>query len=112
MARRGEEFARLNAGGGYSQALAVGKGFTGAERSATKSSLRGSGGGGRGGGGGGGGRGVMNAFARHQELIKNYHRCNTITLRKVASGVGLFRCVFAELNPRCDLNDVEYNRTL
>eukprot|EP00752_Nemacystus_decipiens_P016118 g14413.t1 len=73
MARRNEEYARLNEGGGYSQALTIGKGFSGAERRAAKQ------GGGRttgtsGGGGGGGRGGTMNAYARHQELIRNYHR--------------------------------------
>ena len=79
MARRNEDFARLGShGGGYTQALTVGKGFSGSARSAAKQqggtlSKRGGGGGGSG-GGGGGGNGTMNAYARHQELIRNYHR--------------------------------------
>jgi len=69
MARRGEDYARLNPGGGYTQALAVGKGFSGAERRAARQGgSSGSSSGGRGGGG------TMNAFARHQEIIRNYHR--------------------------------------
>ncbi len=76
MARRGEDYARLNPGGGYTQALAVGKGFSGAERRAARQGggSSGSGSGGRAGGGAGGGGGTMNAFARHQEMIRNYHR--------------------------------------
>ena len=70
MARRSEEYARLNDGGGYTQALTVGKGFSGAERMAAKQ------GGSRATGtsGGGGGGGTMNAYARHLQLIRNYHR--------------------------------------
>lgn len=73
MARRNEEYARLNPGGGYTQALTVGKGFSGAERSAAKQGAgsRGSSGSGRSGSRSGG---TMSAFAQHQELIRNYHR--------------------------------------
>lgn len=73
MARRNEEYARLNPGGGYTQALTVGKGFSGAERSAVKQGAgkKGSSGSSRSGSRGGG---TMNAFAQHQELIRNYHR--------------------------------------
>lgn len=69
MARRGEEYARLNPGGGYTQALTVGKGFSGTDRSSAKHS-----GSKNVGGRGGGSSGTMSAFARHQELIRNYHR--------------------------------------
>ncbi|CAM9114169.1 unnamed protein product [Hapterophycus canaliculatus] len=73
MARRNEEYARLKPGGGYTQALAVGKGFSGAERSTVKRGGVGSRrGGGEGGGSGSGG--TMNAYAQHQQLIRNYHR--------------------------------------
>ncbi|CAM9583888.1 unnamed protein product [Pylaiella littoralis] len=76
MARRSEEYARLNSGGGYTQSLTIGKGFSGAERSAAKqgggsSSSRG---GGTGSSSGISSAGTMNAYARHQELIRNYHR--------------------------------------
>ncbi|CAN0368416.1 unnamed protein product [Ectocarpus sp. 12 AP-2014] len=73
MARRNEEYARLNSGGGYTQALTVGKGFSGAERSAAKQGAgnKGSSGSSRSGTRSGG---TMNAFAQHQELIRNYHR--------------------------------------
>lgn len=74
MARRSEEFARVGSHGGYTQALTVGKGFSGTERKDAKGqdrSKRRS----RGSGGDGGGGGTTNAFARHQGLIRNYHRC-------------------------------------
>ncbi|CAM9158663.1 unnamed protein product, partial [Laminaria digitata] len=73
MARRNEDFARLGShGGGYTQALTVGKGFSGSARRDARQ--QGSSSSGQGGGGGGGGSGTMNAYARHQELIRNYHR--------------------------------------
>lgn len=72
MARRNEDFARLGSHGGYTQALTIGKGFSGAARRDARQ--QGSASSGQGGGGGGGGRGTMNAYARHQELIRNYHR--------------------------------------
>eukprot|EP00903_Cladosiphon_okamuranus_P016333 g15063.t1 len=71
MARRSEEYARLKDGGGYTQALTIGKGFSGTECRAAKqggSSRR------TGSSGGGGGGGTVNAYARHQELIRNYLR--------------------------------------
>lgn len=71
MARRNEDFARLGSHGGYTQALTVGKGFSGAARRDARQ--QGGASSGRG-GGGGGGSGTMNAYARHQELIRNYHR--------------------------------------
>lgn len=83
MSRRNEEYARLNAGGGYTQALTVGKGFSGAERRAAKQGGRSSGSSGsssnRGdakgsSSGSGSSTGTMTAYARHQELIRNYHR--------------------------------------
>lgn len=71
MARRNEDFARLGSHGGYTQALTVGKGFLGAARRDARHQASAS----SGQGGGGGGRsGTMNAYARHQELIRNYHR--------------------------------------
>lgn len=72
MARRNEDFARLGSHGGYTQALTVGKGFSGAARRDARQ--QGSASSGQGGGGGGGGSGTMNAYARHRELIRNYHR--------------------------------------
>ncbi|CAM9943105.1 unnamed protein product [Scytosiphon promiscuus] len=75
MARRNEEYARLKPGAGYTQALTIGKGFSGAERSNVKQGGgRSRPGGGEAGGGRGGSGGTMNAYAQHQQLIHNYHR--------------------------------------
>lgn len=79
MAQRNEEYARLKPGGGYTQALTVGKGFSSAERSNVKQRGGRSGhGGGEGRGSSGGSGGTMNAFAQHQQLIRNYHRYGVV----------------------------------
>ena len=86
MARRNEKYARLNPGGGYTQALTVSKGFSGAERSAAKQGAgnKGSSGSSRSSTRSGG---TMNAFAQHQELIRNYHRYAMGTLVTGCSSV-------------------------
>lgn len=68
MSRRGEQFARLGSHGGYTQAPAVGKGFSGSERRAAREQA------GRTRWNGSAGGELGNAFARHQELIRNYLR--------------------------------------
>lgn len=94
MARRGEEFARLEPGGGYTQALAVGKGFSGSERSTIKE------GGPRRGSGlpSSSSAGTMSAYARHKMLISNYHRCGLMQLYNrsgFALGVGYYSSTHA-----------------
>lgn len=79
MARRNEEYARLNPGGGYTQALAVGKGFSGAERRAAK----------QGDSSGSTAGGTMNAYARHQELIRNYHRYHACVSERAHEVTGM-----------------------
>lgn len=74
MARRSEDFAHLGSHGGYTQALTVGKGFSGSGRDTAKRGAA------MGHGLGQGGRGTETAYARHLALIRNYHRCDVCDL--------------------------------